>query len=273
MKFKAVSILACVLTSGACFAQAPVVDAQSSEQTNVSQSDTVQDVAVTEALTTLELQNRLSTLERIVDSRTQSQQRMQAQISELQIDIDEMRGTIELHNHQLEKLLERQRELFLELDRRFVQMQEQTNDVGDSLAGGSDGGLPVANAGANQVNEQESYQNAVNLILKERDYDNAIPAFQAFLEQFPNGNLTDNAHYWLGQLLYNKQNFSEASSQFTQVVDEFPDSPKRADSILKLGLIEQSLGNTSAANNRFQQVVSQYPNSTPAKLATQQLSN
>lgn len=270
MNTKVVTTLACILMSGASIAQAPVVDAQSSEQTNVPRGNTTNE-AVAEALTTLELQNRLSKLERIVDSRTESQQRMQAQISELQVDIDEMRGTIELHNHQLEKLLERQRELFLELDRRSAQMQEQADKVGDSI---STGALPVVdNSQLNQVSEQESYQNAVNLILKQRDYDRAIPAFQAFLEQFPSGNLTDNAHYWLGQLLYNKQDFADAKAQFSQVVDGFPESPKRADSILKLGLIEKALGNASAANNRFQQVVSQYPNSTPAKLASQQLAN
>lgn len=270
MKTKVVTSLACLLTTGVCLAQAPVVDSQSSDQTSVYQTASNTDPAVTEALTAIELQNRLSKLERIVNSRTESQQRMQAQISELQIDIDEMRGTIELHNHQLEKLLERQRELFLELDNRFAQMQEQTDKVGDSISTGSSS---VVDIPSNQVSEQESYQNAVNLILKQKDYDKAIPAFQAFLEQFPKGNLTDNAHYWLGQLLYNKQNFSEAKAQFTQVIESFPDSPKRADSMLKLGLIEKALGNTSAANNRFQQVVNQFPNSTPAKLASQQLSN
>lgn len=271
MNTKVVTTLASILMSGACLAQAPVVDAQSGEQTNSVQSSNDVNASVAEALTTLELQNRLSKLERIVDSRTESQQRMQAQISELQVDIDEMRGTIELHNHQLEKLLERQRELFLELDRRSLEMQEQTDNAGDSM---STGALPdVNNDQASQVSEQELYQRAVNLILKQRDYDKAIPAFQAFLEQFPSGNLTDNAHYWLGQLLYNKQNFADAKVQFSEVVDEFSDSPKRADSILKLGLIEKALGNVSAANNRFQQVVSQYPNSTPAKLASQQLAN
>ncbi len=270
MKF--VTTVAGILVSGVCIAQAPVVDAQNtnSQTSNVSSASTV-DNAVAEALTTLEMEQRLETLERIVDSRTQSQQRMQSQITDLQTDIDEMRGTIELHNHQLEKLLERQRELFLELDRRYAEMQSSADQVGDNISTGAVS--PIVASDNDSLSEQESYQNAVNLILKEKDYDRAIPAFQRFLTKFPNGNLTDNAHYWLGQLLYNKQEFADAKTQFAQVANNFADSPKRADSVLKLGLIEKALGNLSAANNLFQQVVNEYPNSTPARLATQQLGN
>jgi tol-pal system protein YbgF len=181
-----------------------------------------------------------------------------------------MRGSIELHNHQLEKLLERQRELFLELDRRFASMQQSSADLGNNIAGG--GGSNI-NAPANPGDEQAMYQEAVNLILKDKDYVKAVPAFQAFLAQYPNTGLTANAHYWLGQLLYNQQAYSEAKEQFRQVATKFSDSPKRSDSLLKLGLIEKSTGNLSAANNLFQQVVNEYPNSTSARLASQQLTN
>ncbi|MFT6268901.1 MAG: tol-pal system protein YbgF [Alphaproteobacteria bacterium] len=221
-------------------------------------------------ITSVELEQRLATIERIVDSRTESQQRMQSQVTELQGDIDDMRGSIELHNHQLEKLLERQRELFLELDRRFASMQQSSTDLGNNITS-SDGSSTVSPANAGD--EQAMYQNAVNLILIDKDYEKAVPAFQSFLSQYPNTGLTANAHYWLGQLLYNQQKYSEAKEQFSQVATKFSDSPKRGDSLLKLGLIEKSSGNVSAANNLFQQVVNEYPSSTQARLASQQLAN
>ena len=236
--------VSCIVMTGACLAQAPVVD-----------------------ITASDLEDRLAILERIVDSRTESQQRMQNQVNDLQSDIDEMRGSIELHNHQLEKLLERQRELFLELDKRFESMKQDSSNLATNIANIDQNTTSTASGN----NEQSAYQAAVNLILKDKDYESAVPAFQAFLAKYPNSDLTANAHYWLGQLLYNQQNYNDAKKQFEQVVNKFESSPKRADSLLKLGLIEKSVGNTNAANDLFNQVVKTYPNSTPARLAAQQL--
>lgn len=254
MKYSYLLALACLGVTGASVAQAPVVDLNSDD-----------------------LAKRLEVLERVVDSRTASQQRMQNQLNELQSDIDEIRGSIELHNHQLEKLLERQRELFLELDRRFEDLQTNSNAIAQDISNldSSDSVSPslVESNQPNAVDEKTMYQAAVDLILKDKDYQSAVPAFQQFLQSYPDSGLTANAHYWLGQLLYNQQSYKEAKEQFTQVVEKFTDSPKTPDSILKLGLIEKASGNLSAAEALFIRVLDEYPDSTVARLASQQLSN
>ena len=273
MKTKLIISLSCMFATGACFAQAPVVDLQDAvNNANAGSPTAGSSIQLTDdEIRSFDLQSRLEALEQIVDSRTESTQRMQTRIDDLQNDIDEMRGSIELHNHQLEKLLERQRELFLELDRRFEGMQQSTANLSNDIAntGVSGGSAPAAPAG----DQQSAYQAAVNLILQDKDYDSAIPAFQSFLASYPVSDLTPNAHYWLGQLLYNKQDYTLAKEQFAQVANNFTSSPKRADSLLKLGLIEKSNGNLSAANQFFQQVLSEYPDSTFARLASQQLGN
>ncbi|OFA30941.1 tol-pal system protein YbgF [Glaciecola punicea] len=280
MNTKLVISLSCFLATGACLAQAPVVEAQNTVSAQTSSLRTPAQTANAEiGGMSVVLEQRLASLERIVGSRTESQQRLQAQVNQLQRDIDEMRGSIELHTHQLEKLLERQRDLFLEIDKGFNSTQQSTSELGDNIARSTQPSASVASRATspldavNSAGEQESYQNAVNLILKDRDYVKAVPAFQAFLAQFPNSDSTPNAHYWLGQLLYNQQNYSEAKVQFTQVANRFTNSPKRSDSLLKLGLIEKSTGNVQEANSFFQQVINEYPDSTPARLASQQLAN
>jgi len=280
MNTKLVISLSCFLATGACLAQAPVVEAQNTVSAQTSSLRTPAQTSNAEiGGMSVVLEQRLASLERIVGSRTESQQRLQAQVNQLQRDIDEMRGSIELHTHQLEKLLERQRDLFLEIDKGFNSTQQSTSELGDNITRSTQPSASVASRATspleavNSAGEQESYQNAVNLILKDRDYVKAVPAFQAFLAQFPNSDSTPNAHYWLGQLLYNQQNYSEAKVQFTQVANRFTNSPKRSDSLLKLGLIEKSTGNVQEANSFFQQVINDYPDSTTARLASQQLAN
>uniref|UniRef100_UPI00358F1595 tetratricopeptide repeat protein n=1 Tax=Klebsiella pneumoniae TaxID=573 RepID=UPI00358F1595 len=86
-----------------------------------------------------------------------------------------------------------------------------------------------------------------------------------------NSGFADNANYWLGQLLYNKNEFAEAKTAFANVVYNFKESGKRADSLVKLGLIAEKTGDKTAAKNYYQQVVKQYANSAAARIAQQQL--
>jgi tol-pal system protein YbgF len=256
--------------TGVCFAQAPVVDVT---QSNAATTNPVSAVQLNQPVTSADLESRLAVIERISKSRTDTQQRMQQQLDMLQNDVDSIRGSIELHNHQLEKILERQRELFLELDRRFESLQTQNAGVAGSITPNNNTAPSQQASSSNMPSEQEAYQSAVDLILKDRNYESAVPAFRTFLASYPNSQLTDNAHYWLGQLLYNNQDWVGAREQFSQVAERFKDSPKRADSILKLGMIAKSNGNINLARQYFQQVVSEYPNSTPARLSAEQLSN
>lgn len=258
-------------------AQAPVVDLNSPTTTNAT-------VPPEEAIRApVDIESRLAILERKDSNRIEAQQRIQGQLDTLQSEVDEIRGTIELHNHQLERILQRQRELYLELDNRFTALQSQTQSVEAQLGNtalsattsGVNASAPASSASNpalnNSMTEEVAYQTAVDLILKQRDYDSAIPAFESFLSTYPSSQFTDNAHYWLGQLLFNKQQWDGARIQFTNVVENFLDSSKRADALYKLGMLEKSQSNAAQARVYFEQVIAEYASSTSARLATQQL--
>jgi tol-pal system protein YbgF len=270
---KPIIIVGLISFTGAwALAQAPVVDLNDPKETNQAQPVTTQNANVqnTPAVITkpTDVATRLLILERKDQSRVEAQQRVQQQLDMLQGDVDSIRGSIELHNHQLGQILERQRELYLELQNRFSNLSEQTASAENSV------GVVAPSAQATRPtgqSEEQAYQSAVNLILKERNYDDAIPAFQVFLSTFPSSSYTDNAHYWLGQLLFNKQDWDGAKQQFESVVNQFADSPKRADAILKLGMVEKSVGNKAKAKRLFEQVVAEYPDATPSRLANEQL--
>jgi tol-pal system protein YbgF len=270
---KPIIVVGLISFTGAwAFAQAPVVDLNDPKQTNQAQNAAAQNTKVQNTPPVItnptDVATRLLILERKDQSRVEAQQRVQQQLDMLQGDVDTIRGSIELHNHQLGQILERQRELYLELQNRFSDLSEQTASAGNSvgvIAPSAQGDRPAGQS------EEQAYQSAVNLILKERNYDDAIPAFQVFLSTFPNSSYTDNAHYWLGQLLFNKQDWDGARLQFESVVNKFADSPKRADAILKLGMVEKSVGNKAKAKRLFEQVVAEYPDATPSRLANEQL--
>lgn len=215
------------------------------------------------------LEQRLTILERMVNTRANSQHRIQEQLDLMQEEVNELRGTLELHNHQLEKILERQRELYLEIDKRIEEVASAPSIV-VPVAGQVE---PDTGGYVLSEDENEAYDKAVNLILKDKQYELAIPQFQAFITKFPNSSYAPNAHYWLGQLLFNKQDWAGAGEQFQVLISGYPDSSKRADAMFKLGVVEQKRSNLARAKQLFEQVITEYPDTSSRKLAETRLSN
>jgi tol-pal system protein YbgF len=219
--------------------------------------------------TTQQLSDQIEQLKRLVQARGVAQINLQQQITDLQDELSQIRGETETHAHKLEQIIDRQRELYIEIERRLSNLQAQpapqaTPDVVEETSTQEYSG---------SLSENESYDQAVNLILKERRYDDAIPQFEKFIQQFPNSVFIPNAHYWLGQLLFNKSQFTEAQQHFNQVIRFYPDSSKRPDALLKQGTVLQKLGDEQEAKKLFEQVISEYPDSTSATLAKSRLSN
>ncbi|MFT4811128.1 MAG: tol-pal system protein YbgF [Arenicella sp.] len=210
---------------------------------------------------------RITELERKFSTRTESQHRQQEQLDVMQNEVNELRGSIEVQNHQLEKILDRQRELYLEIDKRIQAVKSESS----TMPAATDNTLITTGDTPLSENENEAYDKAVNLILKDRLYEQAIPEFQTFLQNFPNSSYVPNAHYWLGQLLFNKQDWAGAGEQFQTLIANYPDSSKRADATLKLGITEMERSNAARAKQLWEQVVAEFPDSSSAKLAEKRL--
>ncbi|ABI39437.1 conserved hypothetical protein [Shewanella sp. MR-4] len=212
--------------------------------------------------------DRLARLERIVKSRQQSEIDMQRRLDTLQQEVLDLRGLTEQQNYQIEQMQQRQRQLYDEianLSSKAAAAPAASTPATPAAAAAS------ANAAASSLSETASYESAVNLVLKERKYDDAIPAFRAFIKQYPDSVYAANANYWLGQLLFNKSEFAEAKQAFNTVVTRFSDSNKRGDSLVKLGMIAEKTGDKAGATQYYQQVVKDYANSAAARIAQQQL--
>ncbi|WP_299073827.1 tol-pal system protein YbgF [uncultured Paraglaciecola sp.] len=218
-------------------------------------------------VTTGSSEQRISELERKFSTRTEAQHRQQEQLDIMQNEVNELRGAIEVQNYQLEKILQRQRELYLEIDKRIAAVKAQPSNAPTTAinTASTQVDVPVS------ANENEAYDKAVNLILKDRLYDQAIPEFQAFLQNYPDSSYVPNAHYWLGQLLFNKQDWEGAGGQFQSLISNYPESSKRADATLKLGVTEMERSNTARAKQLWEQVIRDFPNSSSAKLAQKRL--
>lgn len=124
-------------------------------------------------------------------------------------------------------------------------------------------GAAVAGDGGN---EQAVYDQAF-AALREGRYAESARRFAAFLDQFPQGDLADNATYWLGESYYVTQNYRIALDTFKGLLQRYPDSAKAPDAQLKLGYCFYELHQWTEAEAALNRVIERYPDTTVARLA------
>ena len=260
------------------FAQARDIQLRSSGDdasepvSNAPRSSTAQN---TPKLTTEE---RLARLERILDSQGLSD--MLLRMDSLQSELQNLRGQLELQSHQLDEIKQRQRDLYVDIDRRLLRLERNepaSTDAGTG-AGGTRPASPATQASpaqsttaatsantapADSAGEQEAYQKAFDMLRGLR-YDQAVTAFSAFLAKYPKGRYAHIAQYWIGEADYAQRKFKQAILDYQKLIDDYPTSPKLAEAMLKIGYSQYELKNSKAAVTILNQLIKSYPGTTEA---------
>lgn len=180
-----------------------------------------------------------------------------------------LKGQVEELNHKVEQMKLRQRELYLDMDKR-LQDVESSGYQGGALGGTATPGYSGGAYAAPQAGEEEQYRTAFNL-LKDKRYTESVAAFEAFLLAYPQSELAPNAQYWMGEANYVAGRYSQAVRAFDRVRTEYSSSPKVADATLKLGYSYAAVGNISGARSVLNEVIGKYPGSSAAGLAADRL--
>lgn len=204
-----------------------------------------------------------------------------SRLDQLQKELRQLRGEMEVANHELSGIKRRQRELYLDVDRRLRDVElagfrsttsadiartpaNTTQNHTTKSAGGLNTSKTIPQAPTRD--EKDRYHSAFNL-LKEGRYDRSIKAFTVFLSTYPNSTYADNAQYWLGEANYVSRKYKAAVTEFGKVISLFPDSTKVPDAMLKLGFTHYELKQWGKAREMLEGVVLNYPKSSAAKLA------
>jgi len=212
------------------------------------------------------LLKRMDELTRVMTIRNKMQVRFQSQLDGLGQEINEIRGSLEVFSNQLEQIESRQRNLYQMLDEQRSASSPATTSPAQIASTSADSSAVAANS-----DDKTAYQAAVDLVLNDKRYAQAITAFEAFVVDHPDSSYVPNAQYWLGQLLYKEEKRTEARAAFLVVTEQYPNSNKRADSLFKIGIIDEYSGKLNSAKVFYEKTVSEYPNSSAAGLAAKRL--
>ena len=250
----------------------------------------------------LSLAERVAKLEQDAQGRNGAQANIELvnQINALQAQVQTLQGQIEELRHQLDESRSRSKDQYIDLDSRLGRLEgggaAPPAPAPAPAAPADDGHLqdiplqgdqqqqppppaaapPVAEdnpadatlqaPAADAASEKNDYDQAFNA-LKDGRYAESARRFQAFITQYPNGDLTPNAYYWLGESYYVTQNYPISLNTFQRLLALYPDSQKAPDALLKVGYCEYELKQWDQAEATLNQVAQKYPDTTVARLA------
>ena len=200
-----------------------------------------------------------------VERANQTLVQMQQQIEAARQDLRTLRGQIDEAQHQLETMRQQQRDLYSDVDRRLLLIENGAQPA----TPGSVQGVP-SEAEIRAVDESSVYGEAF-AALKAGRYEEAGKGFELYLTKYPDGPRADNATYWLGESHYVRKDYDPALQSFQAVLDKFPDSRKAADAMLKVAYCQYELKAFRNARTTLEGVVSTYPGTESARLAEQRL--
>lgn len=228
-----------------------------------------------------ELDQRLTALEIRIENNAARVERLErSNASEVLMDLAqkleqleqenaELRNALEENQNLILTLQENQRQLGLDIDRRFEGVVLDGDKPNQAV---SKPAVKSAHSAVNPALERQLYEKAFGY-LRAGKHSQAIDAFQSYLKKYPKGRFADNSQYWLSEAYYVTRNFDQAKANFNKLIKKYPRSKKVPDAKLKLGYTYYELGDKASAKKHLAAVVKKYPTSNAAKLAKNRLLN
>ena len=202
-------------------------------------------------------------------------------LESFQQELAQLRGQVEELTFKLRQMEQNQKDRYIDLDRRITNLNTQTAEAmaqttatnGNTQAVVAINAAPLtpavvetAKPASDPAQQQADYKAAFNLI-RTKDFEQAITALLKFVDDYPNGTLTGNAHYWLGEVYMVERDPEAAILQFSIVINQFPEHRKVPDALYKTGRAWINLGDNIKGQRMLEQVVNAYPESSAARLA------
>ena len=193
-----------------------------------------------------------------------------AEIQTLRQQVQQQTGLIEELSFEVRRLKQQRMEDYTDLDRRISELgrgggvtspndqdlsSSQPSTLSSPTGTARSSATPPATSAAASRDETSVYR-AANDLISAREWDKAIAALNAYLQDFPGGRYESNAHYWIGELYLVKDDLPKARAAFEKVIRDYPDSNKVDASKFKLGRIHFQQGDKARAKELLEDVAS-----------------
>lgn len=203
--------------------------------------------------------NRLNTSMAVLDAALRDREKnLAAPVTSVGAKVDQMvsefqyvRTTVEDLNGRMSKL-----------ERQLVDMNNTLKVIqAPPMAPPTGAAAPPAGVSADSL-----YANALR-DKESGNYDLALEGFNNYLRFFGNTESAPNAQYYIGEIQFQRKNYDEALQAFDAVLERYPENPKTLDALFMKGRTLVLQGERTAGADEFQQVITRAPRSALAEQA------
>ena len=212
------------------------------------------------------LEKRIAAIEAIVQGGGLAD--MQNQIETLKQEVANLKGDLEVAQHNLDATQTRQKDLYTDTDTRLRRIEGGAA----SSSNGSSNAAP-ANTPTQPVAEEKdakAFADA-NALSQSAKHKEAFAAFDAFLKEYPNSKLVADALYGMGYSQFALKNYKSSIATQQKVIDLHPDSPKVPDAMFNMANSQIQLGQVGSAKKTLRDLVAKYPDAAVTPSAQKRL--
>lgn len=201
-----------------------------------------------------ELKKKLGSVESL---QAQSVQDLQAQIEQLKHEVAQLKGDLEVANHNLEQAQQRQKDLYADIDARLRKLES----AGTPAPAANNGAAPSPAPATPPAEEKDAKAFAdADALSKSAKYKEAFTAYDGFLKEYPTSKLAPDALYGMGYAQFALKSYKSSIATQQKVLDNHPTSPKVPDAMYNMANSQIQLGQVANAKKTLRALVEKFPN-------------
>ena len=192
---------------------------------------------------------------------------MQNQIEALKQEVANLKGDLEVAQHNLEATQTRQKDLYTDTDTRLRRIESGPAPAPTPANGASGAVAPVATAEEKDVKALAD----ANLLSQSAKYKEAFAAFDSFLKEYPTSKLAPEALYGMGYSQFGLKNYKSSIATQQKVLDLHPESAKVPEAMFNMANSQIQLGQVSSAKKTLRDLIAKFPDATVTPNAQKRL--
>ncbi len=204
---------------------------------------------------TAAMDKRIAAIEAIVQGGGLSE--MQNQIESLKQEVAQLKGDLELAQHNLETTQTRQKDLYTDTDTRLRRIESGASTTSPPTNNGAVTG--TGTVAAVEEKDVKAFADADNLS-KSAKHKEAFAAYDTFLKDYPNSKLVPDALYGMGYSQFALKNYKSSIATQQKVIDFHPESAKVPDALYNQANSQIQLGQVTNAKKTLRSLVEKHPN-------------
>ena len=212
------------------------------------------------------LEKRIAAIEAIVQGGGLAD--MQNQIETLKQEVANLKGDLEVAQHNLDATQTRQKDLYTDTDTRLRRIEGSAAGPSNSASSAAPANTPTQPMAEEKDAKAFADANALSQSAKHKE---AFAAFDAFLKEYPNSKLVADALYGMGYSQFALKNYKSSIATQQKVIDLHSDSPKVPDAMFNMANGQIQLGQVGSAKKTLRDLVAKYPDAAVTPSAQKRL--